>query len=359
MADYFEVDFLDVEADSSGDAICLRYEILGTTYIHVVDGGYQKTGQLVVDHINKYYGKPTSIDHVVCTHNDGDHAGGLQTVLENYAVGALWMLRPWEYADELLPRFPSYTDVARLRGALRSAFPNLAALEDIATKRKIPIHEPFQGASIGAFSVLAPSRQRFMDLVVESGKTPEGAKDEGVLSRAGAILKEAAQQAAALLRAVWGDEYFPGGETSTENEMSVVQYAKLVDRKIMLTGDTGRGGLREVIDFAKSTNIPLPGIDYFQVPHHGGRHNVTTELLDELLGPRLPQQQQTSSWTAVVSSAKADADHPRKSVVRAMYHRGAEVLTTEGASKCVSQNAPAKPGWVPATAVPYPHEQEN
>lgn len=34
--------------------------------------------------------------------------------------------------------------------------------------------------------------------------------------------------------------------------------------------------------------LPWPGIDRFQVPHHGGRHNVTTQLLDELLGRRLP-----------------------------------------------------------------------
>lgn len=206
---------------------------------------------------------------------------------------------------------------------------------------------------------MAPSRQRFLDLIVESEKTPDGAQDEGILSRAGALFKEAAQQAAALLRAAWGDEYFPAGDTSTENEMSVVQYARICDREIMLTGDTGRAGLREVIDYAKYCSIPLPGMDYFQVPHHGGRHNVTTELLDELLGPRLPQQQQTGAWTAVVSSAKADPDHPRKSVVRAMYHRGANVLTTEGSSKSVSHNAPDKPGWVPATPVPYPDEQES
>ncbi|WP_420799257.1 ComEC/Rec2 family competence protein [Nitrobacter vulgaris] len=357
LADYFEVDFLDVEAKSSGDAICVRYEIAGKTYIHVVDGGYQKTGQSVVDHINKYYGNPQRIDHVICTHNDGDHAGGLQTVLDSFEIGALWMLRPWLYSDQLIGRFPTYSSVDRLRSALRSAFPNLAALEDIANKRGIQIVEPFQGATIGAFWVMAPTRQRYFDLIVESGKTPEGAKDEGILAKAGAFVVEAAKQVTALVRAAWGDEYFPAGETSTENEMSVVQYTRILDKSIMLTGDTGRSGLREVIDYAKALGIPLPGLHYFQVPHHGGRHNVTTDLLDELLGPRLANQQ-NGTWTAVVSSAKADPDHPRKSVIRAMIHRGANVLTTEGSGKCVSKGAPDR-GWYAATPEPYPPEQED
>ncbi|WP_352781352.1 MBL fold metallo-hydrolase [Mesorhizobium sp. M0244] len=42
------------------------------------------------------------IDHVVATHNDGDHALGLVAVLEHFDPGVLWMLRPWMYADELI-----------------------------------------------------------------------------------------------------------------------------------------------------------------------------------------------------------------------------------------------------------------
>ena len=58
MSDFYEIDFLDVNSKRSGDAITLRYELDGDTYIHVVDGGFQKTGDSVVEHINKYYNKP-------------------------------------------------------------------------------------------------------------------------------------------------------------------------------------------------------------------------------------------------------------------------------------------------------------
>ena len=53
MADYFEIDFLDVEAKKSGDAITLRYELAGETFIHVIDGGYQACGETVVSFLNK------------------------------------------------------------------------------------------------------------------------------------------------------------------------------------------------------------------------------------------------------------------------------------------------------------------
>ncbi len=42
MSDYIEIDFLGVETKKSGDAIAMRYEINGSTYIHVVDGGYRR-----------------------------------------------------------------------------------------------------------------------------------------------------------------------------------------------------------------------------------------------------------------------------------------------------------------------------
>ena len=111
MSDFFEIDFLDIESPKSGDAIPLRYQLNGITYIHVVDGGFQACGEKIVKHIRTYYGNPKYIDHVVVTHPDQDHTGGLITVLEEFTVGELWMLRPWMYAEELISRFAQFTSV--------------------------------------------------------------------------------------------------------------------------------------------------------------------------------------------------------------------------------------------------------
>ncbi len=360
MAEFIEIDFLDVETKKSGDAICLRYELNGFRFIHVVDGGYTTTGPRLEDHIRKYYDAPEFIDCVVATHNDGDHARGLVTILENFHVGELWMLRPWEYAAELLPRFARFTTVDGLRRALRDAYSNLAALEDIAIRKNIPIREPFQGASIGAFRVMAPTRARFLDLVVTSDKTPAQAAERSIFEDAFAAVLEKAVSAVNYVRAAWGAEAFPAEDTSNENEMSVVQFTTIDGNKVLLTGDTGRDGLQEVIDYAPMVGLQLPGIDRFQVPHHGGRRNVNSELLDAIVGPRLDNQGADPHFTACISSAKEDEAHPRKVVVRAMIHRGAKVVTTEGKTFCTSSpNAPKREGWSAVTPEIYPDEYEE
>jgi beta-lactamase superfamily II metal-dependent hydrolase len=117
MSDYIEIDFLGVETNKSGDAITMRYEVNGVRSVHVVDGGFIDTGDQVIDHLNTHYGT-TKVDHVVLTHSDQDHANGLRAVLEKCEVGRLWMNRPWLYAAELLPSFPTYTSLSALERKL-------------------------------------------------------------------------------------------------------------------------------------------------------------------------------------------------------------------------------------------------
>ena len=364
MPDYFEIDFLEVHTQKSGDAIGIRYELNGLVYIHVVDGGYAATGEDLVAHINKYYGRPACIHHVVVTHPDQDHAEGLQSVLERFQVGALWMLLPWNYVDRLIDRFDRFTDSESLKSRLREAYPYLAELEEIADRKGIPVYEPFQGARIGAFTVLAPSRARYLDLVVTSAKTPEEAAEGGVLATMERVLMDAATLLKGLVRAAWGAETFPSDPTSNENEMSVVQFGRLCGQNVVLTADTGRDGLAEAADFAPYVGLHLPGgVDRFQVPHHGGRRNVSTEILDRWFGERWDRQpvEGEEAFTAVVSAARDDEDHPRKVVVRAFTHRGAKVISTDDGrgTKSIGHNAPPRDGWVAAKPLPYPDDMEE
>lgn len=363
MPDFFEIDFLDVETDKSGDAIPLRYSINGSIQIHVVDGGFQETGERVVQHIRTHYGNPSHIDRVIVTHPDGDHAGGLRFVLEAFRVRELWMLRPWQYVHEILHRFPTYSSVDSLRARLRGIYSNLAALEDIALSKGIPIHEPFQGVAMGHFVVLAPTKQRYLDLIVNSERTPEstGADRQLNSTALGSLLGDALREAGRMFRAIWGEEVFSTQETSAENEMSLVQYAYLCDQRILLTGDAGRAALAEAADYALTAGLLLPGINRFQVPHHASRRNVSTQILDRWLGPRWSSKPAPGQETfdAFISSAKKDQHHPRKAVVRAFIHRGARVYETEGKSICTSRNAPERPGWSAVAKLPYPEDQEE
>ena len=357
MPDFFEIDFLDVESQKSGDAIPLRYSVNGTKRIHITDGGFQDTGDNIIDHINKYYGCPRRIDAVIVSHPDGDHAGGLRKILETFEVSELWMLRPWLYADELIGQFSRFTNIDNLVRRLKDIYSNIAVLEEIAVSKNIPIYEPFQNAKIGEFTVLAPTKRRYLSLVVESDKTPEATKEssQSLLARANYLVEK-------LIRAVWGEETFSPEETSPENNMSVVQYANLCNEKILLTADAGRDALIEAANYAPWVGLTLPGINRFQVPHHGSRRNVSAEILDHWLGPKLwvKPEEGNEKFTAIISASKEDEDHPRKVVIRACIHRGAKVVSTESSSMRInSSNAPYREGWVAAQALPYPEQQEE
>jgi hypothetical protein len=266
----------------------------------------------------------------------------------------LWMLRPWDYAAILLQYFPRYQSVEALVKRLRDEYPYIYELEKIAQRRGIVMREPFQGERIGPFTVLAPSLRRYLQLVLQSDKTPQEAP-LGLLSG----LMQVAKPFLRMIRAGWGSEKFSTEPTSVENEMSVIQYAMLCGEKIVLTGDAGRDGLAEAAAYAPNAGLFLPGVDRFQVPHHGGRRNLSTELLDQWLGPRLPQMvpEGQERFTAIISSAKEDTDHPRKAVLRALRHRGAHVLTTEDVPIIVLCNSIRS--VTPLRNVPYPDEQEE
>jgi hypothetical protein len=363
MSDFFEIDFVNVDSTKSGDAIPLRYLLNNNSYIHVVDGGYLDTGEDVVKHIRKYYGNPTFINNVIVTHPDQDHASGLRKVLEEFGIGTLWMLRPWLYADELIDRFARFESVDNLVKRLKEIYPNIADLEELALEKHIKIGEPFQGIMIGAFMVMAPTKSRYLDLIVQSDKTPESAKEEKQVSYASlsGLIEKAAAKIVGFVKAAWGIEVFSSEETSSENEMSVIQYASLCGENILLTGDAGRSALMEAAEYAQYIGLMLPGIDRFQVPHHGSRRNVSTEILDRWLGPKLSSKPEEGKekFSALISASKKDEDHPRKAVVRALIHRGAGVYITKGQGLQSHHGAPDREGWSQAPKLPYPDEQEE
>ena len=359
MKNFYEIDFLEV-SPRSGDAITIRYSRDNIISIHVVDAGFQKDGEMVVEHIKKYYNDPKFVDHVVATHNDRDHCGGLKEVLKYFEIGSLWMLRPWIYAEHLLPFFRNYNSSDRLASKLRDTYSNLAVLEEICLTKGVMICEPFFGKNIGEFKVLSPSFDLFGEMVLESEKTPPHVEANSV-----SIIHSSLKGVVNWVKAEWGQEHFPENGTSCENEMSIVQWANFNGIDIILTGDAGRKALTDVVANSGYAGLKLPLHDgsKIQVPHHGSRRNVSTNLLDDLLGTRLPTRisSENTKVSAYVCAAGKDKEHPKNAVVRGFMHRGAKVITTKNC-RCIwthSSNAPARAGFSDAIPESYPEVFEE
>lgn len=356
-----EIDFVKQEARKSGDSIALRYGVGSQSFCHIVDGGHRQTGRELEAHLRNCYGKTCVIDRMVVTHPDSDHVSGLLELVENVPVKELWMNRPWLYAEELLPRFKRFTSAAGLQKRLRELYPFASQLETSAINKGIPIRSPLQGQQIGPFTVLAPSRERLLDLIVDSDRTPEAHAeerdfiDEFLDGVAGAL-----RELTSLVVSTWGDERFSSSETSAENEMSVVQWADFGSESVLLTGDVGRAGLKEALDYGESRGFDWSSMGCFQVPHHGSRRNLNTELLDRMFGQRVEKSEiEEATFSAVVSASKEDRHHPRKVVLRALIHRGGNVFSNEGGTVCYPIGKPLRAGWSPATPLAYPEDQDE
>lgn len=355
----YEIDFLPVgNGEKSGDAIAVRYGEPGNYKVMVVDGGTKESGQALVDHIKEHYGT-THVDYVVNTHPDADHASGLEVVLEQLSVGEVWVHRPWEYAEEICHWFKDgrITDQSlaeRLRDLLSHAY----RLEELATGKGIPVYEPYAGSKIGDFHVLSPTLDWHLELVPQFNKTPE-AKTAGLAEALKSYGLRALEKVASWVDEHWHIETLPeDGETSCENESSVILYGNFAGRGVLLTGDAGIRALGKAADQAIGLGFDLTTSRFIQVPHHGSRRNVSPSILNRIVGPQVAQGAEATK-TAFVSASKTSETHPRKVVTNAFLRRGTNVHQTKGQSKRHSHNMPERAGWVASTPVPFHAQVEG
>ena len=148
------------------------------------------------------------------------------------------------------------------------------------------------------------------------------------------------------------------GETSCENESSVVLYGNLGGRGVLLTGDAGIQALGKATDYATDLGFDLITSKFMQVPHHGSRNNVSPSILNRFVGPKVGEGAATTK-TAFVSASKDSEVHPRKVVTNAFLRRGANVHQTKGQSKRHSHNMPDREGWTASTPIPFHAQVEG
>jgi len=355
----YELDFLPVGNEKPGDAIAFRFGNLhgprSEQTVVVIDGGFQDDGQKMVDHLRTHYGTKR-VDLVISTHPDQDHVAGLETVLTECEVGRLWMHQPWNHTDDIAKMFANgrVTDEG-VREALRKSLDEARTLERLAQSKKIPIEEPFAGLrdASKALLVLGPSRTFYESLLPGFRGTP--APKPGLLKS----LVTGVEEAVKKLAERWDFETLDdSGETTPENNSSVILLLTLDGNYLLLTADAGIPALTEVVSLLQSANFDFSKLRFVQVPHHGSARNVGPALLDQLIGPKL--QREAVSRTAFVSVTSDDhPKHPSKKVLNAFRRRGAPVHCTAGFGKCHFDNAPARPGWRPSVPLPFYNEVDD
>lgn len=142
------------------------------------------------------------------------------------------------------------------------------------------------------------------------------------------------------------------GETSAENNSSIILLLQVDGEKFLFTSDAGIEALNNAINKAENLGIDLREVGFLQIPHHGSKHNVGPTILNRIIGEKLREQKYLK--TACISAPKnGDPKHPSGKVVNAFKRRGAEVYATKGISVCKSSSDAPDRGWRKVEPLPF------
>lgn len=356
----YEIDFLAVGngGERGGDAIALRFGNLhgsrDTQIVIVIDGGWTDAGKLLADHIRQYYGTDF-VDVVISTHPDDDHSNGLIVLLDELRVGHLLMHLPWDHTDDIARVFQDgrVTDKS-VRDELRRSLDSACELSRKARRKGIQITEPFQGVHgfNGQLQILGPTEVYYESLLPHFRCTPEPKQD--LLSLA---VRKGLGLLTSALESLDVETLTDSGETTPENNTSVITLINVDGAGLLFTGDAGIPALTIAANRLDALGFVSQSLDFVQVPHHGSRRNVGPTILNRLVGPKLAQD--TKIKTAFCSCPKDSEKHPARKVANAFRRRGAPIYATQGHGVRHQHDAPARPNWVAATPLPFYPEVDD
>lgn len=360
----YEIDFIGIkEHTKDASAVCLRWysEQAGRYIVVVYDGGFKIHGEALVSHLKQYYfageSDPT-IDIVICSHSDDDHAAGLAELFDHFKVTNLIVNRPWEFSDEL---FPLVDDGRKTKNSvekeLKEKYSSIANLEEKAVKSGTNIYDGFTSISFkdiySPLRIMSPTKEMYLQLIAESTKTPYKAESmsESVVQKMFAAVRKIVEK--------WSSDTLRDDvSTTAENEASIVVLGDMVSEKFLLTGDAGIRALGAAADYAESFGIDLKTVSAHQIPHHGGRHNVSAKILNRIVGSIVSEDSEPSK-TAFVSIGK-DSDHPKGMVTNAYIRRGVKVY--EARQSTIHHHKgemPEREGWTSAIKTNFSAEVDD
>lgn len=343
----YEIDYIPVgNGEKSGDAIALRFGNLSGArdgwVVVVIDGGFKESGQELVDHIKNCYGTDT-VDLVINTHPDADHASGLSVVLEQLKVNNLLMHKPWDHAEDIKSLFKDGRITASgLEDRLEKSLQYASDLESLAKRKGVNIVEPFQGVSgyDNRMIVLGPSLDYYNSLLALFKSTPEPIKALGVL----APVQQFANKVSKTIQDFWHIDLLDddNDSTSPENNTSAIVLFQLDGHKLLFTGDAGKTALHFAADYAESIGLSLENLNFFDIPHHGSKRNLNSKLLKRI-----------KTNTAFISAPADSPKHPAKKITNALKKHGASVYVNRDKILYHHHDTPFRQNYSTASEEPF------
>ena len=360
----YEIDFIATkENKGNADAICFRYE-KDSKFINVVyDGGSKVLASKLIEHLEKFYFKDEyfpKIDYLICSHPDQDHASGLIEVIEKFNIGKIIMNIPWKYIYDIWDNVnDGRISEESLEKRLKDDYPYVAKIEKLAKEKGIEIIEGFEDKEINEnLKILSPSKEFFIELLKKSKKTKYLDESDYKNNIYTESAKNILSKFTNWIKELWKkDSLKENVETSEENEMSIVLLGDMEENKFLLTGDVGIKGLEKAIEKANKIGTPLTEVNFYQIPHHGSRHNLSPSIMNKMVGNIMSEGIKLKK--VAYASVAYESDYPRKAVVNAFIRRGVQVYKTDGYTITYSHLTSERSGWSSISELSFNEKVED
>lgn len=311
-----QIDMLPV---GDADAFIVEVQLDGPPEVFLIDGGKDwEDGERVLRQLDAYYG--TRVDHLILSHADVEHAGGLLHVVETLEpgqIGQAWVhdiskhgLDP-QKAIQLAHRLADQAQSTPVKAVARHVADCVAVTYELleALKAKgVPVQEPFadQNNRIGPFEVLGPTRAFFEECV----RSYDGVHGLNTMIEAGIAFR---RRKTAGMGPAAPDEVLAAAvdDPQTHKQASLILLLDYEGDRYLFTGDAGRAAFAACPELKRAANL-----HWLKVPNHGSKHNLSPELLD-LFRPAL----------AYVSGSGVGIN-PHPDLIAALKDRGATIYST-------------------------------
>jgi beta-lactamase superfamily II metal-dependent hydrolase len=311
-----QVDMLPV---GDADAFIVEVQRDGAAEVCLIDGGSGwEAGDRVLRQLDAYYGG--RIDHLILSHIDVEHAGGLLRVVEALdpgRIGQAWMHDLGQHGVDVqesiriaqgLAEQAQSTPVKTMARHVADSIEATAWLIEALRDKGIPVTEPFadENNRVGPFEVLGPTKAFFE----ESVRSYDDVRGLDEMVEAGISVRRRTTVGAG---AGEPDDILLQTPDSPEahKQVSLILLLEFEGDKYLFPGDAGRAGFAACPDLERAR-----GLHWFKVPNHGSKHNLSPELLD-LLKPAL-----------AYVSCSGTSINPHPALISALQSRGATIYST-------------------------------
>ena len=320
---YYEYTLINV---GDADAMVINYQDDAQQWhTAVIDAGNLGDGGKIKSFIRHNVKNTLKvIDYAICTHPDSDHKGGFFDLLDDrwVRIENFCILRP-DDAVSSDSRIQSFETPAELVSAAKAVYnhpkDDKRNLLDDITNHSTFYHWQYGKDLPGMpLMIIGPHYDYFRDAAIEMASDYKEIKDEEEPD----VYAEDELPTEDEAKSVMDEEK----ETSATNKASMILLFHPEGRKFLLAGDACSASIHQAIN-----NYPEIVGSTLKVPHHGSKHNLTTEVI-ELLKPGQS-----------VISCRGSKKHPNPAIVHYLSKYGKVFSTSKSGTLTYSSVTPTKP----------------